>query len=186
MHRQVLAHLPAIADPPQKLDEHAHPPPDRCHRARRLAQNYFLFSPKRGNFSLHCSVPPQILSNQLQSNGLEQGSASLISESGLIIPSCVHRGSPLVPRRRSKKVVGAKRLWTAAAYRRFGPASLLARKGRSPRRPATAAAFRRAVGRARRGESFTSATFHVQMPLPSGGRHQPLRGSAAQPPSASP
>ena len=133
MHRQVLAHLPAIADPPQKLDEHAHPPPDRCHRARRLAQNYFLFSPKRGNFSLHCSVPPQILSNQLQSNGLEQGSASLISESGLIIPSCVHRGSPLVPRRRSKKVVGAKRLWTAAAYRRFGPASLLARKGRSPR-----------------------------------------------------
>jgi len=74
MHRQVLTHLLPVTDLLQEGDEHAQPS-ERRHRPRRLTQNHFLFSPKRGNFSLHCSVPPQILSNQLQSNGLERNSA---------------------------------------------------------------------------------------------------------------
>jgi len=74
MHRQVLAYLLAIADLLQKLHKHTQPS-ERRHRPRRLLQNHFLFPPKRVNFSMHCSVPPQILFNQLQSNGLERNSA---------------------------------------------------------------------------------------------------------------
>jgi hypothetical protein len=42
---------------------------------RRLAQNHFLSSPKRGKFSLHSSVPPSLAFYDSLFNGLERNSA---------------------------------------------------------------------------------------------------------------
>ena len=58
-----------IADLLRKFHKHAQPP-ERRHHPRRLAQHDFPFAKNRGKFSLHCSVAPSMVSNQLQSNGL--------------------------------------------------------------------------------------------------------------------
>jgi hypothetical protein len=63
----MLAHGFAIADLPQKLEEH-HQPTERGDRSLGLAQFHFFSAPKGGNFPVHCFVLLGVSFNQPKLN----------------------------------------------------------------------------------------------------------------------
>src|ERR1700747_2031439 len=61
----MLPHRFAIADAPQKFEEH-HQTTERSHRPLGLPQFHFLPAPKSGNFPVHCFVLLGVSPNQLK------------------------------------------------------------------------------------------------------------------------
>jgi hypothetical protein len=64
---RMLAHRFAIADLPQKLEEH-HQPTEGCDRSLGLAQFHFLPARESGNFPAHCFVLLGVSFNQPKLN----------------------------------------------------------------------------------------------------------------------